>query len=204
MGSWYPNRNYIIRCTLEHREPVAHAAQRMGHAYPWEPVMRWWSRFPTLRRWNYEQGWCCPVGDYARSRATGMIRAWRTPYGLCQQWQYASAPPATIYANGPVGTELSPMGLIVRVASWHESNGHVFLLSGRTSGNTLGNFGSLFPGSRECWDSCGISRADRSRGNDLKLNWKKRFDVEISILRYGDLDFLLWALLIFGIKRFIV
>lgn len=49
------------------RGPAAHATPWM-HAYPWEPVMRWWSRFPTLRRWSRRDmhaGGCAlfPRGD---------------------------------------------------------------------------------------------------------------------------------------------
>ena len=55
--------NYIIRCTLScrHGGPVAHATTPCVHAYPWEPVMRWWSRFPSPCEGGRRgcTRWCC-------------------------------------------------------------------------------------------------------------------------------------------------
>ena len=55
--------NYIIRCTLScrHGGPVAHATTPCVHAYPWEPIMRWWSRFPSPCEGGRRgcTRWCC-------------------------------------------------------------------------------------------------------------------------------------------------
>lgn len=60
--------NYIMRCTLAYPEDLRRTRPRECYAYPWEPVMRWWSRFPTLRRWVHggvHAGGCAlfPRGD---------------------------------------------------------------------------------------------------------------------------------------------
>lgn len=85
------------------RGPAAHATPWMN-AYPWEPVMRWWSRFPTLRRWLREGMYMLvgvllffPWGWYG---STG------TPHGFCQHQQYATARWTIVDENGPVGTEV--------------------------------------------------------------------------------------------------
>lgn len=84
------------------RGPAAHATPWM-HAYPWEPVMRWWSRFPTLRRWSrrdIHDGGCAffPRGDDTGPPGT--------PRGFCQHQQYATAWWTDAYESGPVGTEM--------------------------------------------------------------------------------------------------
>lgn len=86
------------------RGPAAHATPWM-HAYPWEPVMRWWSRFPTLRRWLREKGCTCWWVRGSLS-PVGMIRVRRTPRGFCQHRQYAAARWTNVDENGPVGTEV--------------------------------------------------------------------------------------------------
>lgn len=97
--------NYIMRCTLAHLRDLRRTRPRECNVYPWEPVMRWWSRFPTLRRWLRRDMY---VGGCA-SLSVGMIRVHWIPHGFCQHRQYATARWTNVDESGPVGTEVLVM-----------------------------------------------------------------------------------------------
>jgi len=85
------------------RGPAAHATPWI-HAYPWEPVMRWWSRFPTLRRWDEGMVRYMLVGVLL-ILPWGWYGSTEPPHGFCQHQQYATARWTNVDENGPVGTE---------------------------------------------------------------------------------------------------